>query len=212
MKKIFFVLLSLIAVMFAASCSNEETYADQKKEERTAIKRFINDSAINVISETVFANQGNTTDVSKNQYVLFDGSGVYMQIVREGCGKVLANGETATILCRFTEYNVKGDSMQLRNDILTYAPIPEKMNVTNNSGTFTASFNSSSSLMYYAYGSTSVPSGWLVPLTYIKIGRPSTATEEIAKVKLIVPHDEGQAYASQYVYPCYYEITYERGR
>jgi len=66
-------------------------------------------------------------------------------------------------------------------------------------------------LMYLAYSSTSVPAGWLVPLTYINIGRPLKDGDEIAKVKIIVPHSEGQSYASEYVYPCYYKITYMRG-
>jgi len=51
-----------------------------------------------------------------------------------------------------------------------------------------------------------------VPLTYINLGRPINEGDEIAKVRLIVPHTQGQAYASQNVYPCLYDITYERGR
>ena len=66
--------------------------------------------------------------------------------------------------------------------------------------------------MYRIYQSASVPAGWLVPLTYINLGRPINEGDEIAKVRLIVPHTQGQAYASQNVYPCLYDITYERGR
>ncbi len=213
MKKTAIALISFIIVIIIASCSKGETYADQKNAERAAISRFITDSAINVISETQFANQGYTTDTTKgkNQYVLLDNSGVYMQIVRKGCGEKIKDGENVTVLCRFDEYNISGDSTQLSDNYLTYAAYPEKMNVTNSSGTFTASFYSNSSLMYLTYGSTSVPAGWLVPLTYINIDRPLNVGDEIAKVKLIVPHSEGQSSASQYVYPCYYNITYMRG-
>ncbi len=213
MKKTAIALLTLIAAMFIVGCDNTETYADQKKAESAAISNFIRDSAITVISEDQFATQGYTTDTTKgkNEYVLLNNSGVYMQIIRQGCGEKLKSGESATVICRFTEFNMKGDSIQLSNQLNAFSAQPDIMSVYNSSGTFTASFTITS-LMYYAYGSTSVPSGWLVPLTYINIGRPTNENEEIAKVKLIVPHSEGQSYASQYVYPCFYNITYQRGR
>ena len=66
--------------------------------------------------------------------------------------------------------------------------------------------------MYNTYSSAAVPSGWLVPMAYINLGRPASEDDEIAKVKLIVPHTQGQSNASQNVYPCMYELTYERGR
>jgi hypothetical protein len=212
MRKTAWALLSLIVITLFVSCNDYETYAEKKDKERSAINQFLQDSAINVISEVQFDQQDSTTDVSKNQYVLFSSTGVYMQIVRKGVGSKLKNGETATVLCRFSEWNILGDSMQLRNDNLYFSSIVDKMTVKNTSGTFTASFITGASVMYSAYESTSVPSGWLVPLTYINLGRQSTADEDIAKVKLIVPHGEGQKEASTDVYPCYYEITYERGR
>ena len=64
--------------------------------------------------------------------------------------------------------------------------------------------------MSYTHSSTSVPAGWLVPLTYVNIGRPVEDDDEIAKVRLIVPHSQGTVDASSSVFPCYYEITYER--
>lgn len=85
------------------------------------------------------------------------------------------------------------------------------MSVTNTNGTYTASFDTSSSLMYTYYSTTSVPTGWLVPFNYINLARyPKDDT--IAKVNLIVPSTQGHQYASSGVYPCYYTITYERGR
>lgn len=212
MKNLAYVLVSFFALLVAVGCDDTETYAEQKDRERAAINRFIIDSAITVINETQFKEQNYTTDLSKNEFVLMQKSGVYMQIVREGCGDKITDGETTTVLCRFTEKNVMTDSLTLTNDILSFSSIPDVMNVTNNSGTFTASFVSGKSVMASFYQSTSVPSGWLVPLTYIKVGRPENANEEIAKVNLIVPHTQGHQYASSGVYPCYYTITYRRGR
>ncbi len=199
----------LIAFM---ACHDSETYADQKDRERDAINAYIVKKGINPISEKQFEQQGYTTNLERNEYVLFDATGVYMQIVRKGCGEKLKDGEAATLLCRFTEYNILGDSVQLSNENLYYSGIVDKISVRNTSGTFTASFDTGSSLMARTYSSASVPQGWLVPLTYINIGRPQTADDEVAKVNIIVPHTQGQYYATQNVIPCAYEITYQRGR
>lgn len=86
------------------------------------------------------------------------------------------------------------------------------MTVTNNSGTFSGSFDSNSSLMSMFYGTTTIPSGWLAVLPYINFARYADENSEIAKVRIIVPHDLGQTYAMQNVYPCLYDITFERGR
>lgn len=213
MKTLKFLALTLIAIVALASCSDSETYADMKKKERSAINRYIANQKIKVISEDVFNAQNQTTNVDKNEWVLFDGTGVYMQIVREGCGKKLESGKTEKILCRFNEYNIlESDSALQCTNIISYNWLVEKMTVKNTSGTFSGTFDKESSLMYNTYSSTAVPSGWLVPLTYIKLGIPASATDEIAKVKLIVPHSMGQSNASQNVYPCMYEITYQLGR
>lgn len=212
MGKIKFILFALAAIFTLMSCDDTESYADQKKKERAAINSYITKNKIKVISESEFFEQDTTTDVSKNEYVLFDNTGVYMQIIREGCGEKLKDGETATVLCRFTEWNLLTDSLQLANNIgASEFNHPDIMIVKNTSGTFKASFVAGSSVMYFIYGSTSVPAGWLTPLTYIKIGRPANPGEEIAKVKLIVPHTQGHQYATSGVYPCLYEITYQRG-
>lgn len=213
MKTLKFLALTLIAIVALASCSDSETYADMKKKERSAINRYIANQKIKVISEDVFNAQNQTTNVDKNEWVLFEGTGVYMQIVREGCGKKLESGKTEKLLCRFNEYNIlESDSSLQCTNIISYNWLVEKMTVKNTSGTFSGTFDKKSSLMYNTYKSTAVPSGWLVPLTYIKLGIPASATDEIAKVKLIVPHSMGQSNASQKVYPCMYEITYQLGR
>lgn len=212
MEKIKLALLACAALFTLMSCDDSESYADQKKKERSAIRSYIAKENIKVITEKEFHAQDSTTDVSKNEYVLFETTGVYMQIIREGCGEKLKDGETATVICRFKEWNLLTDSLQLANNIENSSlNFPDLMSVKNTSGTFKASFIQGSSVMYSIYGSGSVPAGWLAPLSYIKIGRPAKPGEEIAKVKLIVPHTQGHQYASSGVYPCLYEITYQRG-
>lgn len=212
MKKIAFIFIVMISALAAVcSCSDSETYADQKKRERSAISRYISDNGIQVLTEDEFKEKGCKTDTAKHEYVYLDNSGVYMQIIREGCGKKLQNGETASVLCRYREYNLLTDSLQSTNQTGYYISVFDKMNVTNTSGTFTATFEAGNSLMYTLYGSTSVPGGWLVPFTYIKIGRQDSPDEEVARVRLIVPHTQGHQYATSGVYPCLYDITYQRG-
>lgn len=212
MKKIHILLAIIAAMVSLVSCNDFETYAELRDKENAAINRFISDSTITVISEAQFEVQGNKTNVAKNEYVLFESTGVYMQIVREGCGEKIKPGETAEVLCRFSEYNILGDSLQLTNNNYFYASRPEKMTVKNTSGTFTGVFDSSSSLMSQIYNSTAVPGGWLIPMRYVKIGRQSKPDEELARVKLIVPSSQGQSSASASTYPCFYDLVLERGR
>ncbi len=209
MRKLFSLFVAGFVAMLLASCNDYETYADQKKKENSAINAYIAKNNVNVISEETFAAQGYTTNVAKNEFVLFESNGIYLQIIRHGCGEKLKNGETSDILCRFTEYNLLADSVQLSNDILYYSSIPEKMTVVNNSGTFTGSFDTKRSLMYTAYTSASVPAGWLYPLTYVNVGFPINKDDEIAEVKVIVPSAQGHYYASMNVYPCLYTLTYQ---
>ncbi len=221
------------ALAFAAlaftSCKDDETYADQKKKERDAINAFLGRDVkikddtgrticdvgvINAITEEQFKAQGNVTDLTRNEYVLFASSGVYMQIVREGVGDVMESGDQKRIICRFIEFNILGDSLQLTSEVPYWHTNPDIMDVKNTSGTFSATFNTeinTGGAMYSTYNSTSVPKGWLVPLTYVKVGRQSSE-EQIAKVRLIVPHSEGQTNATSAVYPCFYQITFQEMR
>ena len=200
-----------MSVMTMFSCNDYETYAEQRDKELSAISYYIENHGIKVISESEFLANDTTTDVSKNEYVLLSSSGVYMQIINKGCGEKLKDGESTTVLSRFSEYNILGDSLQLSN-LTVYGSYLEKYDLRNVSGTFYASFQTSDpGLMYQAYGSASVPEGWLVPLTYVNLGRPEKEGDEIAKVRIIVPHDKGQSYASSGVYPCLYTLTYQRG-
>ncbi len=192
------------------SCNNTKSYADMKKDEQAGISKFITDNNIKVISFEDFASKDSTTDVSKNEYVLFKETGVYMQIVRKGVGLKLGNGDRAEVLARYLEVNLNEDDTISSNIYGSYVTNPDRFTVVNSNGTLTASFDTSA-LMYNTYGSQSVPSGWLVALPYIRLGRWSSE-DGVAKVKLIVPHDQGQSTASQSVYACYYELTYELGK
>ncbi len=202
----FTTLCAAIALCTATlcSCSDGQTYGDMKNTERDAISRFLITEKINVISEEAFEAQGQKTDTARNEYVYLNKSGVYMQIVRKGEGEKLEENKQTNLLIRFSEYNIVDEAYQARNDysIRNY----DKMSVSRVGSTYTASFVSG--VMYSSYGA-SVPPGWLVPLTYINLGRP-TSDNAIAFVKLIVPHSQGHSYASSGVYACHYILTYER--
>ena len=220
-------LLTALLCPALCSCEDEDTYAEMRKTERAQISNFLNygtrivdeesgdvtlevKAPIKVISENEFYANDTTTNVDENEYVLLSGSGIYMQILREGTGERLQDGESATVICRHTEFNIAADSIQSTNaQSATTEIYPDRMTVQKNYGTITASF--SSGLMHQLYGS-SVPSGWILPLQFIKLGRQSSEDGEVAKVRLIVPSTEGQKDARNSVYPCFYEITYTRGR
>ena len=89
MRKALFLLLALVSLSSLVACNDYETYGDKKEKERKAIREFLADSSFVVISESQFHQQGDVTDVAKRQFVYMDNSGVYMQIVHQGCGKPL---------------------------------------------------------------------------------------------------------------------------
>jgi len=226
MKRVLYPILLLLLALSYTACENYETYADKKEKERDAIDNFIAREGIQVISEGEFNAQNQTTNLEKNQFVRFDRNGVYMQIVRPGYGEKMEENKTVNVICRFMEKNIMTDSVLIRNDQTAYITMngetyntknyPDKMTCVRTGTTITASFLTGG-MMYSYHGSASVPAGWLVPLNYVKIGRPDPAEEpsdndEVSKVRLIVPHSQGTADASASVYPCYYEITYERAR
>jgi len=210
----------LLSIAFAVGCSSYETYGDKKKKEQDAISRFITAQGIQVISEERFEAQGQTTNLDNNEFVRFSRNGVYMQIVRKGCGAVIPDEKTTNIICRFMEQNLLTDSVLAFNDhyglqngtFWDASVYFEKMAVTRNGTTFSASFTNGTGVMQSYYGSASVPSGWLLPLNYVNVGYPVTdeLDAETAKVRLIVPHSQGTVEASASVYPCYYVITYQR--
>lgn len=204
MKKIIDLYLFLLAAgLCFASCDDSETYADLKKKEKGMIQSFIEEHNIKVITESEFVAQDSTTDVSKNEYVLFNDNGVYMQIESKGNGSKIQDGEWKEVNVRFWEMYVEsGDTTAVSNKL---ERLPDTFMVKNTSGSYTASFTSGN--MYSYYGST-VPTGWLIPLSYINLGKGANQ-KEWGRVKLIVPHSAGHSDASSSVYPCYYEIAYQ---
>jgi hypothetical protein len=128
-----------------------------------------------------------------------------MQIVHKGCGEPLRDGENSDLMVRFLELCLL-DSTAIYNDTAPYDV--DVMNVRRQGNVFTASLTDG--VMMSAYNTESVPTGWLVPLKYVNVGRPRTEDDHIAKVRLIVPHTQGHSVASSYVYPYYYETSFVR--
>ena len=179
-----------------------ENYAELKERESRAINDFVQFHGITIISESQFKAQNYITNVSKNEFVLFDNIGVCMQIVRKGCGTPLQKGETRSAIVRFKEQNIL-DTTVIKTNM--YDPYNvDKMTITYQGESYVATFTEGT--MYSTYG-TAVPPGWLTFLPYVNIGRPSSPEDEIAKVHLIVPHIQGHSYSQQNVLPYYYEIT-----
>lgn len=205
-----YIMLALLIAVGITSCDNSETYGDRKKKERNAIAKFISQENIHVIDEATFKANGNKTDVDKNEYVYLQDYGIYMQIEDEGCGVKLLdipNNQQMGIICRCVEYDIEKETESLRSDVFSY--YNDEMSVYHNDAEITASFTKVDGAMYMSYGA-SVPKGWITPLYYIKVGRPSKKGENIAKVNIIVPHTQGHQTASGSVLPYHYEITYER--
>ncbi len=199
MKRLVICFLSFVLPCITFnSCSNNVTYADLLNKEKDAIKNFIKDNDIKVITQKEFQDAGCVTDVSRNEYVQTT-SGVYMQIVDKGSdniGDTIRNNDM--VLVRYAEYRLEKDSaatLVINNldvgnigmvDIFRY----QKSN-NGVSGLF------SSGMMYNVYSSQTVPQGWLVPFNYIRDG---------ASVKLIVPSKMGHETAMSAVKAYYYDI------
>ena len=95
------------------------------------------------------------------------------------------------------------------------------MKVTNTSGTFTGmlvepkksvfglAYNYSS---YTGSYSSTIPSGWLIPFSWVKIGRGNAEGEKIAHVRLLIPHTYGSTQASANVNAYFYDMTLQKGR
>lgn len=222
MKKIQLSLLFVVCAIALGlqSCNNGKTYAEKKEEEADAIERFKSMLADSIgatfISESQFIAQDSTTKA--NEFVLFDESGVYMNIMTRGEGNVLKDGHY-NILSKFVERIVSdeatlgkksGDTLAINWGIYSKYTNPEEYKVTVSENSYSGAFQKNS-IMYETYNAgtsnTAVPSGWLLPLRFLKVGR-TTDSKKVARVRLIVPHSEGSSLAMQYVYPCYYEITY----
>lgn len=227
MKKQIFYLLFISCVL--QGCNKGITYADQKENEKDDIQSWILKHDYKIISEEQFYKQDSLTN--ENEFVLLKESGVYMNIIQRGKGKRILDDGRYTIISRYLEialsgienFFVTGDTlsgnMKLRNypvfgpenwGLPQYMAQPDNYILTIDKNNYKASFKENS-MMAYVYKTASVPSGWLIPLRFLKPASsiPTLPSEDIARVKLIVPHSQGSAQAMKYVYPCLYEITYQ---
>lgn len=221
MKKNYLLWAVTALIMLALqSCNNGKTYAEMKEEEADAINKYILENDIKVISEADFAAQDSMT--KENEYVLLDESGVYMHVDNRGPGKEVLGDGTYNIAVRFVEVALQtrtdlgmtaGDTLLANFHVAnpSYTIKGEDLKLTISGESYSASFIGYNSNMYNVYGTQSVPSGWLIPFRYLTPGR-TTDSEKIARVKLIVPHSQGTSSATQSVYPCFYELTYNMTR
>ena len=213
------VVLCCVSTVFSLySCKDGETYAEMKDKEKDAINKFIKDNdligPIKKIDESTFYENDSTTDVSSNEFVLFNENGIYMQIVRKGEGSTMAElaeeqptkTTSKILLCRFMEYDIENADTTYTN--FFSSAIVDKMLCTYNaqSRSYTASFTEGYMKQYY---NSSVPTGWLKPLDFIRLTRYAGKQ---AHIRMIVPHSSGTTNASQYVLPYYYEIFYQLGK
>lgn len=180
-----------------------DSYSKLKEKEREAIMSYINSHNIKVVSYEQFIANDSITDVSNNEYVLVDD--VYMQIVNnpkdnDEAAYGIDDGDQLNLLVRYYEFDI------LNGDTLTeniYSADPDEMRVTNNGGSYIATFTSG--VMLSVYGSA-VPTGWLVPLRFLSFTRKQS---NLAKVNIIVPHTMGTSAAESAVCPCFYTITFQ---
>lgn len=198
-KKIGIGLLALLVAVGTQSCKDTKTYAEQLKEERDIIKQFIREQNIEVISMEQFQAQDSTT--TENQYVEFTGEGVYMNVLHqaEGEGARLAKSNDL-VLVRFTEVK-----LSTRDTISAFGSTgfpPDEFRYTRGTSTVLGQFVGNG-MMQYAYGQ-SVPAGWLMPLTYLRLA--NTSGTDRTHIRLIVSAKNGQSDAIQNVYPCFYEL------
>ena len=203
-----------VSQLFMSSCKDGETYAEMKEKEKNAINRFLKDNdlvgPIKVISESTFYEQDSTTNVDKNEFVLFNEDGIYMQIARVAEGPKLSELAkerpnqviTKTIQSRFVEYDIENADTTYTN--YYQSAIVDKFMCTYDAKArkYTASFTDGFMKLYY---NSNVPSGWIKPLDFIRLS-PYAGKE--AKVRIIIPHSSGTTNASNYVLPFYYEISY----
>lgn len=213
MKKLLSLFIALLAIGgIFQSCDNTKTYAEMLEEERDAVNDYIKKNGIKVISVEDFE-QDTITDISLNEYVGFS-NGVYMQIVKRYNTEAYASFDDAPafennnlILSRFVEVDILSNDTTYASNVLNPIQVlnlyPDGFRYTDNGYSIYGVFVSEPGLAYYyGYGmggmyDSSVPSGWLMALQYIRDG---------AHVKMIVPSKSGHNTAQQYVYPYFYDI------
>ena len=193
MKKLIYFLFAIFALSLGfQACDDTKTYADMLEDEDVAIKKYIRENNIKVISQSTFHANDSMTNVAENEYVHLS-NGVYMQIVDKGSSNPADTVKhNDLVLVRFLEYDLLEEDSTYTN-FYEPAALDEFKYVESSasvSGVFLAG------VMLEVYGSD-VPAGWLAPLTYIRNN---------AHVKLIVPSKMGHSTAMTYVTPFFYDI------
>lgn len=202
-NKPYVVTIVALLCLAAVSCNNSETYAEKKERENSQIRNFISERNIDVIvlddflKDTITNNPETGPDKSRNEYVLFPESGVYVQIVRRGTGKELQDGDSKVYDCRLLEYNIATkDTVYMSLHIDDH----DELYCSRKGAYYTATVRSG----YMKNYGQSVPNGWLVAFPFIKPSFLNGAAS--AKIKVIVPHDKGTTTAMNSVVPYYYEL------
>ena len=158
MRRFIIIAIAALFTLAWSSCEDVETYAEMKEKEKANIENFIRKQGIKVIDFDTFKGQGYSTDVEKNEYVLFSAKGVYMQIVRKGEGELMESGDRGVFMARYIEQNIEtGDTISGN----LYASSPDYFTCKCEGATYTASFTQG--YMMSVYGTSAVPAGWLVP-------------------------------------------------
>lgn len=196
------MLLAVSMAVVMQSCDKNKSYAELLKEERNIIKKFMKEQNIEKIDMAQFEAQDSAT--YGNQYVEFSGEGVYMHVVHEASGKNARYAKSNDlVLVRFLQIDLAD-----RDTISSFENVgytPDEFRYTRTSTSILGQFVGEG-LMQSIYGQ-SVPAGWLMPLTYLKLSDNSGSDR--TKIKLIVSAKNGHSEALQEVYPCYYELTFQ---
>ncbi|WP_018108331.1 DUF4827 domain-containing protein [Bacteroides propionicifaciens] len=196
MKKTVFTILSVLAVLIAfQSCSKSRTYAERLADEKKAIERYIKKQDIKVISMDEFISNNKETDVDKNEYVELQ-TGLYMQIQTKGSENLADTFKTRSeITVRFTEYDIpqgyftNASNINQANFVDAFIYTVDKDRLR---GEFVDRGN-----MVEIYGSKTVPSGWLIPLKYIRHN---------GHIRVIVSSKLGHTVANREVTPYAYDL------
>lgn len=207
MKKIILLCLSFfMAGSVFQACDDSKTYAEMLEDEKNAVRKFVSEEGIKLISQDEFERNDSVTNVEENEYVTLS-DGVYMQIVDRGTDDVNDTFKNGDEICvRFEERNLLENG-----EVTCFNVFLEGFEDANQYYTDPAVFRYTSSGTY-AYGtfiqqayawsiahssSPEVPSGWLLALPFVRNN---------AHVRLIVPSKMGISESRNSVIPYYYDI------
>lgn len=103
MKNIFkLVLLFLVSSSFFISCKKDKSLSELRHEEKIAIQKYIQDSAIQVINEFP------TDTIFQDKQFYLSPTGLYIHISKKGYGGVPKTGDN--IIVRYYEFDLQGDT------------------------------------------------------------------------------------------------------